>query len=131
MSAIRSLVVLVFSYLHILAYSLILLPLIKLFSRKDCAASSDRISLFDLSHPTVTISVGAASLGLLYTIALEIYDTIGFLKSSLSSMNSSELLTIICNYLLILAVHVAIYYLSVKYSLPNYCSPEQNNDNNC
>ena len=120
MSAILTAFDVALSYVHILIYALIALLVLRLFGRSEESDAENEVSPYDFSHPSVTVPLTAAMLGLLYSIAFELIDTVSFLEIYMTTVNSNEIATMLINYVLIIALHTAIHFVSVKRSFLSY-----------
>lgn len=111
--------VILISYVHILIYVLTSSLVLKLFAQNRDRGSTEH-SPYDFSDPVTLASLTPAVLGLIYTLVFEILDTVSFIRSYFSTATVTEILTITVNYLLIIGIHLLLYFLSVKDSLPAY-----------
>ena len=112
--------VILISYVHILVYSLLTMLALKLIARGDDDRGDRELSPYDLSNPGVLTAIVPIVLSLIYTFISELIDTVSFLKVNISTLNSNEIITMITNYLLMIVVHLLIYYVVIKKSLCIY-----------
>ena len=121
LSSLRSLLMISLSFIHILALffgMLLLLNVIKVRGNADATSTKEKLlsndsmtSSFDFSSGAVIASFALSLAQLVYSLVLEIIDTVEFLSTSIGTLLLSELLTMIFNYILLIALSLISHFI--------------------
>ncbi len=123
LALLRTVILLFASLIHIALYFLLSLLIARaLRARREddgtlgeyLEISGSTPSLFDFSCPPVLVSAVLSAVELLRSLIFEIADTVEFLSSSLGTLLPVELLTMIFNYVLLVALFFAGHALTLR-----------------
>lgn len=114
LSLLKTLLVLLFTLVHILLFFGIEIGALACLRRKrysdmklsDLCDTHTAAHPSDFSSPNVFATLTVCASQFLYTLGREIYDTVTFLSSSINSLELNSFLTMIFNYVLILALFI-------------------------
>lgn len=118
-SFLYALLMLLENYVTVLAHIFFTLLISRMLYKKPRAEifrAEQTASPFMLDTPYVGAALITSVLAFFISLAGEIYDTVVFLSEAIDTINTIELITILANYLLIIALFVLSYLLLVRFS---------------